>query len=80
MIDAATRVSEASRDVFRLEVRKFFEDLFRRETRRQEIENIDDADPQPANARTTAALFGIHRDPIRNFRHGELPGARPADE
>jgi hypothetical protein len=78
MIDAVTRVPETSDDVFRLEVRELFEDLLRREPCRQEIQNVDDADPQTANARTASALLGIHRDPVRNFRHGALLKARRA--
>jgi len=79
MIDAATRVPEASDDVFRLEIRKLFEDLLCREPRGQQIQHIDDADPKTADTRASSALLGIHRDPIRDFRHGAFLNARQVE-
>lgn len=68
MVESTSRVEEARRNVLALEVRKILQDLFRTLTSRQQLEHVDDAHSQAANARTTAALFGANRDARQQVR------------
>lgn len=72
MIQTLARVAQRRGDVLGLEVGHLLEYLLRRETRSQEVDDIDDADSHSADAGPTTALFGIDRDAVEKISHGKL--------
>lgn len=66
MIHPPTREPQARANVFEFEVGHPIEDLLRRETAREEIQNAADSNPHPADAGTPSALLRIYRDAICN--------------
>jgi hypothetical protein len=57
MIEAATGEPEASGDIRQLKIGQLTDDLFRRESGGEQIEDIDDANAHPADAGAPAALL-----------------------
>lgn len=76
MIESAARESKAGDDVLGLEVGKLFQNGLLREPRREEIEDIDDANAHPPNTRASAAFLGVNGDSVREVRHGLLLKSR----
>ena len=70
MIEATASEAKAGCNILQLEVRQLFEYLLSRQAGGQEIENVRDPNPHAADARATATLLGVHRDPIGKFSHG----------
>jgi hypothetical protein len=67
MIQFAGSVLKGCFQVFAFEVRHFFQDLFGSETRRKEIENVNNANTHAANARSTATLVRIDCDSLQQL-------------
>ena len=65
MIHAPRGVQETRRNIVGLEVRILFEDLRMRFSRREQFQDIDDADSHAANARPAAALLGSDGDALQ---------------
>lgn len=63
MIQLARRVEKARRDVIWLKIGVVREDLLLRFPSSQQLKHIKHAEPHPTDARTTAALLRIDRDP-----------------
>jgi hypothetical protein len=77
VIDTLPRVSDRSRDVLALQVRHLIENLVKTEPGRQEIENVDDTDPDASNTRPSAALTRIDsHTPIFAIHVGSLAQVR----
>jgi hypothetical protein len=64
MANSPTRVTQARLDVFWVQVGEFSQDLLRRQTTREEVENIGDANPHAADARSPPALLRIDCDAL----------------
>jgi len=60
---------QSCRDVSRLQIPKVFKDLVAGGTRREEVEDVFDADAEPADAWAATALIWARSDP-RQFIHG----------
>jgi hypothetical protein len=75
MIKATTGVTQAGADVFRLKIRQFLHDLFRRQTVGEEIEDIADANPHAADTWAPSALFRIDGDALSHDvgMHDQVP-------
>jgi hypothetical protein len=69
MIDLTTGKSQTGLDVRRLKIRQFVNDLFGAEAVRKKIKDIANANPHPADARASAALLRINRNPIGQSSH-----------
>lgn len=67
MVESTTRETQTGADIRDLKVGKLFDDLFRREARGEQVEDIDDANAHAADARPSPTLVGIHRDAIHEF-------------
>ena len=62
MIRQPADIVEGRPDVLGLQIRQLDQDLFGREAVREQVEDIRDPDPHPADARPPAALLGTDRD------------------
>jgi hypothetical protein len=62
MIQTPTGKAQTRGDVFGFEIRQLVEHLLRRQTRRQQIQHIGDADTEPSHAWTPPALVRVHSD------------------
>src|SRR4051812_46393655 len=60
---------EAGRHVLELQIGQFLDDRFRRQARRQQVEDIRHPDAEAPNARTSAALGRINGDAIGEGGH-----------
>lgn len=69
MADLARCVLQCGSDVFRLEIRHFGKEFFGAESFRQQIQHIRDPDAHPSNAGASAALSGIHGNPLEQVGH-----------
>jgi hypothetical protein len=69
MIQATARITKAGEDIIEFQVGKLGNHLLGSEACREQIENVHDPDAHAADARTTAALLGVHGDSIRKFGH-----------
>lgn len=69
MIEATTCQPQACGDVLELEVRKFGNDLGRRQTFGQQVENVGHANSQPPHAGASTALLGIHGNAVSQHAH-----------
>ena len=69
MVDSTTGESETRDDVVPLEVRQLCKDLLNVEARRQEIEDVGDANSHPSDARSTAALISAGGDSLEQIVH-----------
>ena len=65
MVEPPARKSQACANIFAFEIRHLFEDLFGRETARQQIQNVSDTDAHAADTGTSATLLWVHRYTIR---------------
>ncbi len=64
MVETTARVLQGRCDVFALQIRVIIEDLCVRLFGGEKVQDVDDADAHAPNARTSAALFGIERNPF----------------
>src|SRR2546426_3681304 len=64
---------EARLHIRRPQIRQLLHDLLRAEPVREQVEYVADADSHASNARATAALFRVYRDPICQGSHYILP-------
>jgi hypothetical protein len=71
-------MGQAGMNVIELEIRQLFEHLLRAEAIRQQVQNVNDADPHAADAGASATLFGIHGDPLQKVGHWTFIIARIA--
>jgi len=69
VIKSATGKAKAGRDIFRDEIRQLFKHLLLRQSRGQEIEDINHSNPHSPNARPPPALLRIHGNTIDKFGH-----------
>ena len=69
VIQPSAREPQARANVFGFEIRHLFDDLFSRESVRQEIEDIAHPDPHPTDAGTPTALLRVNRDAIHQLSH-----------
>jgi hypothetical protein len=69
VVQASGCIVESGFDVFHHKIGKFFQYLFGVQAGGEKIQNINDAYPHAANARTPAALFGIDGNSLDWFRH-----------
>ena len=67
MIQATAGEAKTRGDIGELQIRQLREDLLRREPGREEIQDVDDTDAHPANARTPTALLRIDGDAIHQL-------------
>ncbi len=59
MIEAATRKSQAGRNIFGFEIGKFFKNLLLSEPRGKQIKHVNHPDPHSTNTGPSSALFWI---------------------
>jgi hypothetical protein len=69
MVEPLAGVAEAGHDVLELEVWEFLEYLFVRESSREQVQNISDANPHTPNAGAASALAGIYGDAFFQVCH-----------
>ena len=69
MTEALARVAQAGLDIFRFKVWKFFPKLSRRKPSRQQLQDVNYAVAHPARAGLSAALLGVDRYSLSEFRH-----------
>lgn len=69
MVKPSAGVSQASRDVLSLEIRKLTENLLWREPGSQEVEDVNDANPHAADAGAAPALLGVDGYSVSQVRH-----------
>jgi hypothetical protein len=67
--EALARIAQAGLDVFGFKVWKFFPKLNRRKPSRQQLQDVNYADPHPAHAGLSAALLGVDGYSLSEFRH-----------
>ena len=67
MIQAPTGEAETRGEIGGLQIRQLREDLLRRQSGREEIQNVDDTNAHPANAGTPTALLRIDSDAIHQL-------------
>jgi hypothetical protein len=67
MYHEAIRIRDTGTDIVRLEVRHFIHNLDRRESRRQQVQNIRDTDPHAAHTRPTATMAELGSDAIQQI-------------
>lgn len=72
MIRLRRREFEHGANVLGLEVRKIGEDFSFANTRGEQVQHILDANTEPADARTTAALVGVDGDACKQIHEVEL--------
>ena len=64
MIHAPRRIQQAGRNVVGFEIRIIRQNVVVRGARREQLEDINDAHAQSANARSAATLFGADRNAL----------------
>ena len=69
MTEALARVAQAGLDIFRFEVWEFFTNLSRRKPGRQQLQDVNHQDAHSAHAGLSAALLGVDRYSLSEFRH-----------
>jgi hypothetical protein len=69
MVESLAGKPQRRPDVLQIEVGQFFHDLLGHEATREQIQDVTDTDPETSNARTTAALLRVHRNPIGKVGH-----------
>ncbi len=69
MVEPTARKPQARTNIFEFEIRHLLEDLFRRETVCQKIQNVADSNPHATDAGTPSALLRICRDAICQLGH-----------
>ena len=69
MIDTTTGQAQAGGDVRKLQIRQFTNHLLWRQAIGQQVQDVRNTDTHPADARTAAALGGIHGDATVNGAH-----------
>lgn len=72
MIDATPGEPNRCIDIFGFEIRHFIEDLLRRASSQEQIEDIGDADAHAANAGPSATLFRIEGDASLPVSHSAV--------
>ena len=63
----AIRIRDTGAHIVRLEIRHFIHNLDRRESRRQQVQNIRDTDPHAAHTRPTPTMAGLGSDTIQQL-------------
>ncbi len=63
----AIRIRDARTDIVRLDIRHFIHNLDRRESRRQQVQNVRDTDPHAAHTRPTPTMAGLGSDTIQQI-------------
>lgn len=76
MIQLRRCVLKAGLDVLRLQIGIIGQDFHLRNSCRQQVQNIPDADAHPPDARAAAALPGIESNSIRVFHNPIVPSGR----
>ena len=71
MIEPAAGETKAGRDIFRFEIRQFFENLLLSEPSRKKIEHVDHPNPHSTDTRPSSALCKIRSDALDKFSHDE---------
>lgn len=61
---------QRGQDVLALQVGELVENLLDRQTVGEEVENVGDADPKPADSRSAATLVGFDGDALKELGHG----------
>ena len=74
MIEAAAGEAEAGPNVFKLQIREFFEDLLGRESVGHQVQDINDPDAHAADARAPATLLRVDGDSVGNISHWFILG------
>lgn len=69
MIEPAAGKPKTSRDVFRFEIRQFFEDLLLSKPCGEKIQDIDHSYPHSTNAGSPSTLCRIDSDTFCEFSH-----------
>ena len=69
MTEALARVAQAGLDIFRFKVWKFLPNLSRRKRGRQQLQDVNHPDAHSAHAGLSAALLGVDRYSLSEFRH-----------
>lgn len=69
MIEMAASVGEARLDVLSFQIRHLVKHLLLRQPGGEQVENVDDADTHPPDARTPAALLGVNCDAVEKLAH-----------
>ena len=69
MTEALARVAQAGLDIFRFKVWKFLPNLSRRKPSRQQLQDVNHPDAHSAHAGLSAALLGVDRYSLSEFRH-----------
>jgi len=69
MTEALARVAQAGLDIFRFKVWKFLPNLSRRKPGRQQLQDVNHPDAHSAHAGLSAALLGVDRYSLSEFRH-----------
>lgn len=64
VIEPSGGVLQGGRDVLALQIREVSQDLLRRLSRRQQLQNIDHPHPHSTDAGAATTLVGIDRDPV----------------
>jgi len=71
MAEALARIAQAGLDIFRFKVWKFFPNLSRRKSSRQQLQDVNYADAHAAHTGLSAALLGVDGYSLSEFHHGE---------
>jgi hypothetical protein len=75
MIDATRRIRKRCLDVGEFKIGQFFHNIGMGESRRQQVENIDDSDSEPANTGPATEHMRVRRDTSKQIVHvRNLPG------
>jgi len=69
MINFTCRVLEAGLQIFRLQIRQLFKNLFAFQAGGKKIENIGNSDTHSPDAGTASALIGVNSDAGREIPH-----------
>jgi hypothetical protein len=69
MIDFTCRVLQAGSQIFGLQIRQLFKNLFALQAGGKKIENIGNSDTHSPDARTAPALIGVGSDAGREIPH-----------
>ncbi len=68
----ATGVKDIVKQQFDLKVGGLFQNLFGGQSRREQVQHINHTYSHTPNARTSAALLGVDRNPLDQIRHNPL--------
>ena len=72
VVDAARGELDRGNDVLALEIRHLVEYLLEGQPTGEQIQDIGGSNPHPSNARSSAALVRIERDPSFDLGHHDL--------